>query len=251
MTGNTFFGKIDNKVKFNCILNYFRSNEEYNFTDSELEQKILALKDMNKLREKYKNFSFIKCFIIKQKNKGKDWDMALVMKCKEKEHTILRLILIQISINKTIKQIINILQFLDRKIKFIKRKIFRIMGININYTHILFIFNSFDTSPLTAIFCKEYEIPFIFFNPKKNNFISNKNKVINLNDLLIETSYLKHWDKWKECLNYEDNEEEKINDGKDENYEDNNNLSDEVYEEKILNDVNFIQDKHFSLDYFN
>ena len=250
----TFFGKIDNKVKFNCILNCFKTNPEYIFkNDVELKNKIMSLKGIDELKNKYKNFQFIECFIIKQKFNGKDWDAGLVIKYSENGKIKFRLFLLQISLNKTIKQILNILAFLDRKINFIKQKIFEILGIQIDETHILFIFNSSFLSSSTSDFLKQYKIPFIYFSFKKRVFMTNDKKEIDYNLLLEKTNFIKNWNSWKSSIYYELDKEDEMEVEEEEvcvEEEKNVNEDEDVYYISRKDECNTIKDCDFSLEYF-
>lgn len=241
----TFFGQIDNKVKLNCILNHFKTNEKYIFKDGELQKKIRGLRDVEKLKKKYENFKFVKSFIIKHKNNGKDFDAGLVVKRTENGQIKLRLFLLQISINKTIKQIKNIMLYLDRKINFIKEKILEILKIQINDIHILFIFNYSTLSQLSSSFCKKYRIPYIFFSFKKYNFVSDEFEDIKFENLINKTSFDQNWDLWKLSLNYEEFEEDKNNDEEDDKFSENYDSDEEVFEEESSDNGNIILDKDF------
>ena len=236
-------------------MNYFQTNPEYIFKDDDLKNKIKTLKGINDLKNKYKNFHFEKCFIIKQKNNGKDWDAGLVIKYEEKGIIKYRLFLLQISINKTVKQIQNIIRFLDRKIKFIKEKIFSILGIQINEAHILFIFNHSTVSNITFKYCNNFKIPYIVFSYMEHNFVSDDYEKINYNILLDITNFNKNWEIWKKFADYEiylmekiEDEEEsfdiKINENGEEDGED-------IYWLSCPKEGNIITDKNFSLNYFN
>ena len=208
----------------------------------------MSLKGINDLKNKYKNFQFFKCFIIKQKNNGKDWDAGVVIKYEENGVIKFRLILLQISINKTIKQIQNIFLFLDRKLIFIKEKIFEILGIKINDTHILFIFNASTTSMDTHKFLNDFKIPFIVFSYKIHDFLSNNFEKINFNILLDETNFDKNWDRWKLSIDYELCFMEQEEDAE---IFDDENEEEDVYWLSCLKEGNTIEDKNFSLEYFN
>lgn len=236
LKGNSFFGKIEKKIKFNCILDFFKKNKVYDFTYSELEKILSSSKIINKLKNKYTNFNFINNFVINQKQNGKDWDMAYI--CKNNLNEII-LFLIQISINKTINDIKIILEYLNKKIKVIKQKIYKILGVKINKVHILFIFKTSIDNEVTY-FCSKYNIPYIFYDYSKKDFFDNNFEYIDYNDLLIRTSYENNYFKWKSALSYEPKKiktkkklDEKNNDNSD------SDSSDFSYEKSNL-DVNDI-----------
>ena len=177
--------------------------------------------------------------------------MALIIREGNNKRKIIRLFLIQISINKTIKKIQKILDFLDRKILFIKKKIFEILQVNIDEVHILFIFQGSTFEHSSFNFCNLYRIPFILYNHSIHNFISNNCKNVDYNKLLKETSFSKNKDRWKSSLEYnidiiEEKDYEEEGD-MDEEFEENDIYYDD--EEFEQNDV--INNKNFSMSYFD
>ena len=188
--------------------------------------------------------------MIKQKNNGKDWDLALVIKFIENEKIKLRMFLIQISINKKIKQIQKILQYLNKKIDFIKAKLFEILNIEIDETNILFIFNHHTLAQLTSFFCQEFAIPFIFFNYSKQNFMTNDFKEINYQNIIEQTSYKKNAKIWESSLNYEPLEYEEGYEEEEENANEDDESIVEDNEDYFLKKEDILNDEDFSISYF-
>ena len=199
LQGNSFFGKIENKVKFNCILNYFIKNKTYDFTKDQLKNTFSKSKIIKNLKNKYKNFKFNNNFVINQKQNGKDWDLAFVYK---NAFNQIILFLLQITVNKTVDDIKVILEYLDNKINVIKAKIYEILKIKINEVHILFIFKDSINNKTTS-FCSQFSIPFIYYDYLNKIFVDTNMKDIDYNNLLISTSYENNNIKWKNALNYE------------------------------------------------
>ena len=200
INGNYFFGKIEKTIKFDCILNYFKTKENYDFSEEELEKKLKTLISIKKLKNKYNNFIFKNNFSIIQKNNGKDWDMAFVNKSEIDKKIIINLYLIQISINIKIKEIQNIFNNISRKINYIKKKIFEILGIVIKKVYIFFIFNKSTLNPKKIPFFNKYKIPFIFYEHKIRNFVSKENIVIDFEKLKKESSFDEHVKDWELSL---------------------------------------------------
>ena len=186
-------------------MNHFTTNENYEFTNDEIDNKLSTLKSIQILKNKYKGFKFEKCFAIKQKNNGEDWDLGIIKKFEENNKLKIRLFLIQISINKTIQKLQNILRFLDRKIKFIVKKIKYILGINVDCINILFIFNYQTINSQTTSFCNKYNIPYFYFNIPSKKLTTSENKEINIKEILASTSFNKNEKIWKLSLNHEIN----------------------------------------------
>ena len=254
LKGYSIFGKIEKKVKFNCILNTFKTKDDYAFTEEEIEEKMKTLKSVKDLKEKYENFEFENNFIIKQNNNGKNFDLAIVTRYEYNGEKRIRLYLLQISINKKIGDIKNILAFLDNKIKFIKRKLLEILGIQIDDVHFLLIFQHSMTKSDTLSFCLKYKIPFIFYNNNIHKFITKNLEEINYEKLLKETSFNNNYKFWKNSLNDEYCLIEE-DDNCDLATEDiiNNDLEDnDIYnadDKKFFND-DIINNKNFSKEYF-
>ena len=92
-------------------MNTFKTKDDYAFTEEEIEEKMKTLKSVKDLKEKYENFEFENNFIIKQNNNGKNFDLAIVTRYEYNGEKRIRLYLLQISINKKIGDIKNILAF--------------------------------------------------------------------------------------------------------------------------------------------
>lgn len=254
LKGYSIFGKIEKNVKFNCILNTFKTKDDYAFTEEEIEEKMKTLKSVKDLKEKYENFEFENNFIIKQNNNGKNFDLAIVTRYEYNGEKRIRLYLLQISINKKIGDIKNILAFLDNKIKFIKRKLLEILGIQIDDVHFLLIFQHSMTKSDTLSFCLKYKIPFIFYNNNIHKFITKNLEEINYEKLLKETSFNNNYKFWKNSLNDEyclieedDNCDLATEDIINSDLEDN-----DIYnadDKKFFND-DIINNKNFSKEYF-
>lgn len=193
------FGKIEKVVEFDCILNFFKLTKDYNFNDEEIKTKLKKMKNVKELKQKYQNFSFNNNIMITQRQNGKDWALSIITK-KDDDPKNIDMSLIQIGINKTIEQIQIIMEYFERKLNFIKRKINEILNIDIMNSHILFIFLKETQNGKTLEFLKKYNIPYIFFDLEKKSFVfDNKVKIkyFKLND---STFFLKNCTKWKESL---------------------------------------------------
>ena len=228
------FGKIEEVIDFNCILNYFKNNKDYRFNEEELKDKYKRLKILKELKIKYKTFIFSNKVMITQSQNGKDWHMGII----EKDVNDVNLCLIQVSVNKTIEQIQNILKYFDKKVIFIKRKIKEILNINIKSIHVLFIFLRQTQNLNTIVFCKKYNIPYIYYDLDTKNFIfENVEKIVSLK-LNNITSYMNNCTKWEESLNYgkKDNTFNELGNEIDEEFEEEEEIKDmdnfEILDEK-------------------
>lgn len=195
---NPIFGKIGTIVDFDCLLNVFRTKIDYSFTDEEINSKLKHLESIVKLKKKHSNYKFINKTMIIQKQNGKDWDLAILGK--EENNDLLNLCLLQISINKTIEEVIEILKYLDKKEKFIRAKIEEVLNIKINNTHILFVFLSQTQKIKTVWFLRKYGIPYIFYDIDSQNFIYENLDIINHINLNESTSFENNYKKWKKAL---------------------------------------------------
>ena len=74
------FGMIDNIVQFDCILNYFKAKKNYEFSPVEIDDNLKKLKNIKKLVEKYKNYTYNNNIMIVQEQNGKDWDFSIIYK---------------------------------------------------------------------------------------------------------------------------------------------------------------------------
>ena len=214
------FGKIEKIVEFDCILNYFKLNKEYNFKDEEIKKKLKNLSGVKELKKQYKNFSFNNKIMVTQKQKGKDWDLLIISK-NDNDSNNIDMCLIQVSLNKIIEQIQIILKYFEKKQIFIKRKIMEILNVKIINTHILFIFLKETQNVDTLRFLKKYSIPYIFFDVEKKSFVfdnTDKIEYFKLNDF---TSFSKNCFKWEESLEYKNlyKEKREINNNSDYEYE--------------------------------
>ena len=147
----------------------------------------------------------------------------------------------------------KILEFLDRKVKYIKKKIFEILRINIDEVHLLFIFQKSTFEFTKYVFCSKYNMPFILFNHKTNNFETKDLKCINYENLEKETSLEENFQIWKSALEYQnDNIEEDNNREITENmFNEDIEEEEESSEDENLNQDDIISNKDFSLNYFN
>ena len=201
---NPIFGKIEKKIEFDYILNYFKTKKDYQFTDNELNNKFRKLKSINKLKLNFKYFSFNNNVMITQCHNGKDWDLVLI-KRDDINKELINLCLIQIGVNKNILQIQKIFTYFENKKKFILRKIKEILGVQVDNIHVLFILLKQTQNINTSIFLKNYNIPYIYYDLDTKSFIyENTDKVdyFHLNDL---TSYITNEASWEKCLEFKIN----------------------------------------------
>ena len=93
--------------------------------------------------------------LIPTNSNSKDWDLAFINKNDEDD---IGLCISQISINKSIKKIQNMLTNFSNKKNFIKRKIELILGIKIKSTYILFMISKKNQNQKTINFINKYKI---------------------------------------------------------------------------------------------
>ena len=196
ISNNSIFGTFEHIINFGCLLNFFPTNKSYNFTKKQIKEKLNGLKSVKNLIKKYQDFIFRKRLIILTKQKTKDWDFGLI----EEVNNNINFCVIQISINKTISEIKNMLSNIKEKIKFMKMKIKEILNINIDNTHILFILLRTTQNKETIYFLKKYKIPFIFYDINSNNFMNDNYE--NISNFLLnnKTSYANNIINWKNSL---------------------------------------------------
>ena len=201
--GNSPFGKFKYLFKIDCFLNVFKK-KDYDFTKSEIEEKIKKLKHYKRLKNKYSKIEYKgdQILIIPFNNNSKEWDLAFIIK---NEKGNIELCLIQISINKTIKKIQIMLTNFINKQKYIKHKIKEIYGIQIDYTNILFILSKQMQNIETIEFMKKYNIPYIYFNHRKEpfDFRNKDNTYLNKFILSPEHHYQTNKKKFDESLTYD------------------------------------------------
>ena len=113
------FGAFDKVFKIDCFLNKL-GNKAYDFTNEQRKDKITKLKYFSKLKEDYKTFSYTNEHIlfIPFLPNAKEWDAAFILKNEDDQ---IELCLIQISINKPIKKIQEMIRNFDNKKRFIKK----------------------------------------------------------------------------------------------------------------------------------
>ncbi len=196
ISNNSIFGNFEHIINFDCLLNYFPTNKTYNFTKKQIKDKLNKLKSIKILIKKYQDFIFTKRLIILNKQKAKDWDFGLI----EEVNNNINFCAIQVSINKTILKIKNMLSNFKNKKKFMKMKIKKILNINIDYTHILFILLRRTQNQETIEFLKKYKIPFIFYDIESNNFMNYNYENISYFLLNNKTSYVDNFLNWENSL---------------------------------------------------
>ena len=205
---NSIFGEINQTIEFDCILNTFKKKKDYNFSDEEIESK-LKLKSIQELKKKFNNFIFGNKILIKQKQNGKDWDFGLIQIIDD----IINFCPIQVSINKKIKEIQEILRDFQNKNNFMKKKIKEILNIEIINTNILFILLKQFQNRKTLTFLEKYKIPYILFDLHLFCFLNDKEVKITNYIFNEETSFTINKKSWEDSIYEEDN----INYGKDDN----------------------------------
>ena len=196
ISNNSIFGNFDHIINFDCLLNYFPTNKTYNFTKKQIKDKLNKLKSIKILIKKYQDFIFTKRLIILNKQKAKDWDFGLI----EEVNNNINFCAIQVSINKTISKIKIMLSNFKNKKKFMKMKIKKILNINIDNTHILFILLRTTQNQETIEFLKKYKIPFIFYDIESNNFMNYNYENISYFLLNNKTSYVDNFFNWENSL---------------------------------------------------
>ena len=222
--GNSIFGKFKNIFDIDCFLNKFKSG----YNEKIPSERIEKLKNFKKLKMNYfnKEYKGESTLLIPTNSNSKDWDLAFINKNDEDD---IGLCISQISINKSIKKIQNMLNNFSNKKNFIKKKIEKIYGIEISYTYILFILSKKYQNKETLNFLNKYNIPFILFvHDNDIKFLTNKLKPIDKFELTESYSYLKIKKNLINCLDYSNNEIE--NEIDEDSEGDNNN---EIKEEDI------------------
>lgn len=169
-------------------MNYFKTKKNYEFTSTEIDDKLKKLKNMKKLIEKYKNYAFNNIVMIIQEQNGKNWDFSIIIK-DDINNNIINLFLVQVSINETIEEIKKIFQYFSKKKNFIIKKIKKILNIQINDIHILFIFLKQTQNQNTILFLKKYAIPYIYYDLDKIDFFNENDGIINHLQLNKITSF--------------------------------------------------------------
>ena len=190
------FGMIDNIVQFDCILNYFKAKKNYEFSPVEIDDNLKKLKNIKKLVEKYKNYTYNNNIMIVQEQNGKDWDFSIIYK-DDSNNNIIHLYLVQVSINKNEEEIKIILQYFEKKKNFIIKKIEKILNIQVNVIHILFIFLKQTQNQKTISFLQKYKIPYIYYDLEKNDFFNENNEIINNFHLKEITSFTENKLNWE------------------------------------------------------
>ena len=231
------FGKIDEVIEFDRIINSFRNKKNYKFTDEEINNKFKKMKSIKKLKTQYKNFEFNERIIITQNQNGKDWDIAIIEKDKN-NNNLIRLCLVLISINKTINEIQIILENFFDKQKYIKKKIKEILNIEINETHILFVLMRKTQNTNTLFFLNEYKIPFIYYDIDTKSFIDEPIKYINSIKLDEKTLFNKNNLIWNESLKYNKNGKIQKNEEAQNNEEEEDEISEQEEEGNNINTNN-------------
>ena len=224
------FGAFDKVFKIDCFLNKL-GNKAYDFTNEQRKDKITKLKYFSKLKEDYKTFSYTNEHIlfIPFLPNAKEWDAAFILKNEDDQ---IELCLIQISINKPIKKIQEMIRNFDNKKRFIKKKIKMIYNIKISFVNILFILSKQYQDNDTIKFMNEFQLPYIYFNNENNeqNFLYNNSSKILKFELSIENHYATNKEKFIKCLDYKIINKKKI----DNNFIEDDDILDE-YEDNIQN----------------
>ena len=222
------FGMIDHIVQFDCILNYFKTKKNYEFTPVEIDDNLKKLKNIKKLVEKYKNHTFNNNIMIDQEQNGKDWDFSIIYK-DDSNNNIIHLYLVQVSINKNEEEIKIILQYFEKKKNFIIKKIEKILNIQVNVIHVLFIFLKQTQNQKTISFLQKYKIPYIYYDLEKGDFFNENNEIINNSHLKEITSFSENKLNWELSVeNFEDNQSnDDLNTVEDEIEESNDNDDEE------------------------
>ena len=185
------------------FLNKFK-NQEYNFNKKEIKEKIKKLKYYNILKEKYQNFIYNNkpILFVPFLTNAKEWDLAFLIK---NDNEKIDLCLVQISINKQIKKIQQMIMNFDNKKNYIKKKIKMIYGLKVNYVNILFILCKQYQNENVIHFLDKYIIPYIYFNNTENEtekFLYKNFSVINKFKLGIEYHYETNKNIIDNCLKY-------------------------------------------------
>ena len=245
--GNTPFGEFENYFKIDCFLNIFKK-KDYDFPIKELEAKIKKLKHYKKLKDIYSKIEYKgkPILIIPFNNNSKEWDLAFIIKS---DNGKIKLCLIQISVNITIKKIQIMLTNFINKQKYITYKIKEIYGIGIESTIILFILSKQLQNLETIEFLKKYDIPFIYFkhNEEPFDFRNRDNSPLKKFKLLPEHHYKTNKDKFDKSLTYKGNNEIQYDNDNDNDYDymDDNLLYEDIYTDDNKVELNNIIENNF------
>ena len=188
--GETPFGNFNDIFYLDCFINKIDFNKKtkediYNFVNKN--------DNINKLKNNLKNKSIKNGnYLFFQLNKnGKDFDMCLSKGNK--------LCSIQISINKSIEKIKEIMKNIDSKKYFILKKLEKIFPeLILKEFHILFILLQNTQDKSTLDFCNSYNIPYILVDNELNFY--NKNEIIKMFELNEFTNFDEKISDWKESL---------------------------------------------------
>ena len=199
---NSPFGKFENILKIDCFLNKFK-DKSYEFNKKERDEKIKKIKYYKELKEKYSNFNYNgeNILFIQFLSNAKEWDIAFIIKNDEGK---VDLCLIQMSINKDIKKIQEMLtNFINKKI-YICTKIKMIYNIRIDYVNILFILSKQFQNKKTLEFLDKFRLPYIYFNNENGtqNFLYQNNSDLTKFVLGVEHHYITNEVIFKEALKY-------------------------------------------------
>lgn len=242
---NSPFGEFKNVLTIDCFLNVFKNNKSYDFNKEERNKKIKNLKHYEELKDKYSNFNYNgdSILFIPSLSNAKEWDIAFVSTNAEGK---IELCLIQISTNKPIKKIQEMLTNFENKKKYIKKKIEIIYGIKIKYINILFILSKQLQNKKTLEFLHEFQIPYIYFNHKNEiqNFLYSNGNILDNFNLGIGHHYLPNKEMLEKALSYNSNDdvkedisfEEEIINSNEEEVEDEEIIEKDLTISDILND---------------
>ena len=120
-TNKSPFGKFDNILTIDCFLNNFK-NKSYEFNKKERRKKIIKLKYYKNLKNLYEEYLYDgkPTLFIPFLSNSKEWDIGYLIK--NVENGKIDLCLVQISINKSIKKIQQMLMNFYNKKTYIKKK---------------------------------------------------------------------------------------------------------------------------------